>query len=127
MSAKGVRVLVVDDDAANRDVYAALLAREGFLVVSAADGREALTHLQRQAFDLLVTDMLMPNVDGVQLLDAVRQMARKPKVIAISGGGRYLGATQTLALARKLGAAATLVKPFTREQLLASVAEVLAR
>jgi DNA-binding NtrC family response regulator len=118
------RILLVDDEAAVRELTAHGLKRKGFEVTTAADGRRAMALLQEQTFDLVITDICMPEADGFELLNFLRALAHRPPVIAMSGGGDYLGAAQNLKVALGLGAGAPLVKPFTLQRLLDTIAEV---
>lgn len=125
MSEKRAKILVVEDDAANAAVFRECLRLEGYDVAVANDGRTAIALLRHTAFDVVLTDMLMPDIDGLQLMEWIRKQPTKPAVIAMSGGGTYLSAAQMLDWAKKMGARAPLLKPFTREQLLAAVAEAV--
>lgn len=92
-------------------------------VVTAPGAREALALLSETPFDLVVTDVLMPEMDGLELLRAIRKEQPLVKVIAMSGGGRMVGA-EILGYAEMLGAASVLVKPFEIEQLLEAVRDL---
>jgi two-component system response regulator HydG len=78
-------------------------------------------------FDFIVTDILMPTMDGLEVIEAVRADHKDVKVIAMSGGGRKLPGTQVLGVAEVLGADAILSKPFTHEELLAAVEAVVGK
>lgn len=119
------RILLVDDDEALRDFIALALSSEGYSIEAAADGREALKFLARNSVDLVVTDLCMPHVDGIELAMEMRKSRPKVPVIAISGGA--VGETESILRAVKLlGAKRTLPKPFSLSELKAAVAEVLA-
>ena len=92
----------------------------GYQVAVARDGREGLEVLHRQRFDLVVTDLLMPNVDGIEIIREIRKHDASLKVLAISGGDH---ATHFLHLnaAQALGADDVLKKPFDEESLLAAI------
>ncbi len=107
------RILLVDDDA---ELLDALLRqfhphRQEWQVATAGDGAEALRLAHEQPFDLLITDILMPEKDGIETVRAFRREHPSVKIVAISGGGRHLG-IEPLYWARELGANATLEKPF---------------
>lgn len=121
----GSRILLVEDDEDNATVFILILRRQGYAVTAARDGREAMRMLERETFDVVVTDMLMPNADGVELLVFIRSMAQRPAVVPMSGGGIHLTAAQMLSLAVKMGATAPLVKPFTAQQLLDAISTAL--
>jgi DNA-binding NtrC family response regulator len=118
-------ILVVDDDAAIRTWVQRILARDSHEVTLAANGVEALKLLDAESFDLMITDVVMPDIEGLQLLRELRRKPNRPKIIAMSGGGRGTAADY-LELARTFGAAETLEKPFTRDALSDAVRRVLA-
>ncbi len=113
-------VLVVDDDADIRQVMVFVLETAGYTVECAVDGVDALKVLGGREFDLVVTDMLMPGGDGLELLAALRKTPRAIKVLVMSGGG-IIGVNDYLKVAAKLGADGVLEKPFTGKMLLAAV------
>lgn len=117
-------ILVVDDDAGIRRIVEAFLKRGGHEVVTAVDGADAMRQLDKASFDLVVTDVVMPNAEGLELMRNIRRRPSRPGVIAMSGGGR-VGPGDYLALAKSFGAAEILRKPFTLEQLDAAVETVL--
>lgn len=100
-----------------------MLVREKHEVVLATNGIEAMRSLEQSAFALIITDLVMPGADGLELLRQLRKRPSRPKVIAMSGGGRGAGA-QFLELAANLGAVATIEKPFTIDQLAGAVREI---
>lgn len=110
------RILVVDDDEAMRLVLRQSLTREGHVVTLARNGVDAQRVLDGAEVDLVITDLVMPEVEGLQLIRSLRREPVPPKVIAISGGGRG-SANSYLELAEVLGAAATLAKPFASQAL----------
>lgn len=118
-------LLLIDDDDSLRTMLRLLLVHFGHTVVEARNGREGLMRFAEPGIDLVITDIVMPDVEGLEVLMALR--GRKPpvKIIAISGGGR-VSATDYLRIARQMGAAKVLAKPFSNEALLAAIAEVLA-
>ena len=101
-----------------------LLESAGYRVFCAADGGEAIKLLARQSFDLVLTDMLMPGSDGIELLSSIRKSRANTRVLAMSGGG-MIGVADYLKVAKKLGAHGVLEKPFTSEMLLSTVADLL--
>ncbi len=119
------RILLVDDDAALREFIELALTSEGYHVDAVGDGREALKFLSRAAVDLVVTDLCMPHIDGIELAMELRKTRPKVPLIAISGGA--VGETESILRAVKLlGAKRTLPKPFGLGELKSAVAEVLA-
>jgi CheY-like chemotaxis protein len=120
----GIRILLADDDEVLRVVQSDFLRRFGYDVHVAEDGRAAMKYLAAQAVDLVITDMVMPGSDGVEVIRHIRKTYPQLKIIAISGGG----ATKRellLDIARVLGVARTLEKPFTMTALLKAVREVI--
>jgi two-component system, NtrC family, response regulator AtoC len=102
------RILVVDDDPASRDLLRRVLATEGHQVVTLGDGREALAELARQRADLVVSDIRMPDVDGVQLLERMRETVPEIPVILVTAFGDVEGAVEAI----RRGAFDYLAKPY---------------
>ena len=117
-------ILVVEDDEALRRLFEQMLVRAGHEVTIASDGAQALKLIDTTAFDVMITDLIMPEMEGLSLLRELRKKKLPLKVIAMSGGGRG-AAVDYLEMAVMLGAAATLPKPFTFQQLGDVVARVL--
>lgn len=120
-----VRILVIDDDPVVRGMLAEMLRREGYEVDEADDGRVGMRKFREVPATLVITDVVMPEQEGLETLMQLRHSSKTVKVIAISGGGR-VGPDAYLNSARTLGADAILAKPFGREELLELVAKVLA-
>jgi CheY-like chemotaxis protein len=122
------RLLLVDDDDAIRAVLRKTLIAAGHEVEEAADGGLALKAYSRQRSDLVITDVLMPEKDGLETITELRRLDPSVRIIAMSGGGRTLGLGQLyLESARDVGALHILAKPFTPATLLKAVDEVLGR
>jgi CheY-like chemotaxis protein len=117
-------ILVVDDEAPVRSLITRALKTVGINSLEAINGREALGILAREKVDLLLTDLVMPEGEGIELIIAARRERPDVPIIAISGEG-VLGPGQFLEAARLLGANRTLTKPFDVNQLLTAVSEVL--
>jgi len=117
-------ILVVDDDAQFRETPVQMLRLEGHKVSFAADGLEALDLIQRTTPDLIITDILMPKMDGVEAIVELARRGFDVPIIAISGGRRTITAEFNLDSA-KLGVAATLSKPFARAELRKAIGEAL--
>ena len=117
-------ILVVDDDSQVLQVLSEMLRLEGHDVTMAENGREALNCYDRERFDLVITDIIMPDREGLETIADLRQRSQDLPIIAISGGGRS-GSMDYLETARYLGADTTLSKPFGRKELLAAIDEVL--
>ncbi len=119
------RILVIDDEYELRSMLRRMLEHAGHEVSEAVNGAAGIEIYERDAPDLIITDIIMPEKEGVETIIALRRANPALPIIAISGGGR-LDATDFLSMAKKLGARRTLTKPFLREQLLEAVGECLA-
>lgn len=115
------KILVVDDDEAVRTLLSDILTDAGYEVSAAQDGAKALRMAKTQSFDLLLTDLVMPDRDGIEVIRGIRSEQPNLKIIAISGA---FGANM-LHVAELLGAHASLPKPCDRSQLLATVRGLL--
>jgi len=113
----GQSILVVDDDPGIRVLLERWLTAAAYDVTVAGDGAQAIAALEQRVFDLLLTDIIMPDREGIETLIEVRKRWPQCRTVAMSGGGR-LGAEQFLSLAGHLGAHGTIGKPFKREALL---------
>jgi DNA-binding response OmpR family regulator len=118
------RILAIDDDPDMRTLLEQTLTSAGYQVVLAADGREGIERQRKAPADLVITDIYMPNLDGLETISQLRHHFGKVAIIAMSG--RETSATM-LSIAEKLGAVATLQKPFTAEELLVAVSKALER
>lgn len=119
-----IKILVIEDDNAFRQVLVTMLARAGYEVVQAENGNEALRQCQNLQPDLVLTDIIMPDKEGLETIQELLNLAPNMKIIAMSGGGKF-GPNSYLPLAEKLGAKRTLQKPFMRDELLSTIIEVL--
>lgn len=122
---KPLSIVIADDLQEIQHIVSVWLAGDGHTVTCASGGREVIRLLGQREFDLVITDMLMPDGDGVEVLTALRKMQRRTRVLAISGGGTYLRAHDVLNVARGFGASGILMKPFNRQQLLDAVAAIV--
>jgi DNA-binding response OmpR family regulator len=118
---RALTVVVADDDEAVRRLVSRVLTRAGFRVLQAPDGREALRLAKAEAAVLVITDLVMPEREGIETIGMLVKLVPKPAVIAISGA---FGESM-LRAASMLGAAATLQKPISANQLLQAVGSVL--
>lgn len=118
----GSRILVVDDDAVVRKVLCEMLKTNGYEVAEAANGKQALDNSQKARFDLVITDLVMPEIEGIETIKTLRREQPELKIVAMSGafGGEYL------TIAGLLGAHATLQKPLRLEVVLNTVRQTLA-
>ena len=116
-------VLVVDDDAANLQSVQKILQREGWPTLAAADGREALAVLRRQRVAVLVTDLMMPGVDGMELLRTVQRTSPHTAVVVMTAYGTVETAVESM----KAGAYDFVTKPLRRAELVRSVGRAMER
>ncbi len=119
------RILIIDDEDELRSMLRQMLEQAGHEVTEAVNGAEGIQSYERDRHDLIITDIIMPEKEGVETIIALRRADPDLPIIAISGGGR-LEATDFLTMTKKLGARRTLSKPFRRDQLLEAVGECLA-
>lgn len=116
-------ILVIDDDPAVRSVVRRTLERVGYIVLEAENGAAGLTTAAARPIDLVITDIYMPDVDGIETIQRLREKDPTRLILAMSGGSDY--ARGSLEDARLLGADATLPKPFGPAQLRDAVAALL--
>ncbi len=119
------RILVVDDDPSIRALLREILEEEGHQVLEAVDGRDGVRQYRAEPTDLVITDILMPEKDGVELIMDLLEGYPKVRIVAMSGGGRGLDAQFNLRIATDFGAVQQMEKPFTRQQVLDIVQRVL--
>ncbi len=118
------RILVIEDDPMLRRMINHQLQSEGHEVFEAPNGALGLKALEEKQADLVITDIFMPEKEGIETIMEVREKYPQAKIIAISGGGR-LESVNYLELARNLGAHKIFQKPVKREELLDAVHELL--
>ena len=118
------RIIIADDDPGFGSMLERVLSQDGHTVELAENGRQALALIRKQPPDMLICDVIMPDMEGVELLLTLRLEVPKLPTLAISGGGRF-GSADYLNLARKAGAREILAKPFTPEQLKVAVEKAL--
>ncbi|MBV9561710.1 MAG: response regulator [Bradyrhizobium sp.] len=116
-------ILFIDDDTAIRDAVELLLTTSGFTVAMAENGRAGLALYQSCKPDLIVTDVLMPDMEGIETIIHLRKLDPAVPIVAISGGWKSdrTGGLGPLDLARMIGATITLPKPFSGEDFLGAV------
>ena len=117
-------VLLIDDMNLVRGAVKSILTRAGHAVTEAAGGEAGISMLQNQPFDLVVTDMIMPDQDGCDVLSFLKDMPNRPPVLAMSGGSSDVSADEALQLARAQ-ADAVMPKPFDNRELIATVEKLL--
>jgi DNA-binding response OmpR family regulator len=121
-----MRILVVDDDIAVLEAIAITLGNRGFEVETAENGRDALRRFAARAPDLVLTDIIMPEKEGIETIVELRRLQPDIPIIAMSGGGR-VGTREVLFIAEHLGADSVLAKPFGWEELAAAIRVATAR
>jgi len=123
-------ILVVDDEPDVAEAIQSVLEHSGFNVVAANSAQQGLAAIEQQTFDVVVTDIIMPKVNGLELIRRLRTGHPRIRVIAISGGGSFgplslkpeaISTHAFIAAARDAGAAEVLTKPFDMDDLLAAV------
>jgi len=117
-------ILIIDDDPDFRETFAEALKRADFDAVSVADGEAALAAMEQHAVSLVITDMLMPGMDGIDVIHAIRKRNPALKVIAVSGGATN-GSIPSLTMASRMGADRVMRKPFGARRLVWLVRELL--
>lgn len=114
------RILVVDDDALDRMIIGSVLVQEGHEPVYAPEGESALALYKEEAFDLVLTDVVMPKHNGLRLIREIISLDPDASIVAITGRS-----PEQLVLAEDYGAVGTLIKPIDRDQLLGTVEDAL--
>ncbi|HMJ64898.1 MAG TPA: response regulator [Candidatus Binatia bacterium] len=117
-------IIVIDDDDTLREFVAEVLRRAHYNVLLASGADEAFRLLEQNQVNVVITDLIMPEKEGLETIVELRRMYPKIKIIAMSGGALGLP-WANLNSARRLGATVTLTKPFSRQELLAEVARIL--
>lgn len=118
-------VLIIDDEELIRRTLRYALEGAGHMVTTAGDGREGLKEVRAAAFDVIVTDIIMPHKEGIETILEIRKHYPSVPIIATSGGGQ-IGRDRLLSMAEALGATASLAKPFRPRDLLTLIDRCLA-
>ena len=117
-------ILIIDDDFQLRKMLRQMLERSGYEVAEASDGDMGIKACREDDFDLVITDIVMPNKEGIETIMELKRAYPEIKILAMSGGGRNKP-EDYLFMAEKLGAEQTLSKPFEREDFLGKVSKIL--
>lgn len=117
-------ILIIEDDRELREMLKTALLRKEYTVIEAENGKEALIHFKPGVTDLVITDLIMPEQDGLEVIMKIRELKHGIKVIAISGGGKA-GPESYINLAKALGADAVYSKPFSINDLISKIDELL--
>lgn len=118
-------IVVADNAHEVRELMARWLEEAGYSVISVGSGNDAIHAIRCNEVHLVVTEVIMPGGDGLEVIMETRRHPVPPRVIAVSGGGQFLPATDCLRVAKSLGAHVTLGKPFTRDEFEAAVAHAI--
>jgi YesN/AraC family two-component response regulator len=118
-------ILLVDDEDLLREGVREILEMSDYTVIEARDGEEALSQFAVNNVDMVISDVVMPNMDGVDLVSRLRESFPDIPILTISGGSRVVSARFGLDSALMSGANASLTKPFTAKQLIEKVKELL--
>jgi len=119
-----IKILVIEDDNSFRNVLVKMLEKANFEVMQADNGTQAIKNCETFKPALVLTDIIMPDKEGLETIQELLTINPDLKIIAMSGGGRF-GPNSYLPLAEKFGAKKTLQKPFMRDELLSAIKEVL--
>ncbi len=119
-------ILIVDDEPALRKIVRQMIESEGHVVVEADNGRAALSVFRARNPEIVITDIVMPQKDGIEMIAELRRESPAVRVVAISGGGRTRN-LDVLRLAERAGADVVLAKPFTRVELIDALERAVAR
>ena len=117
-------ILIVDDDEQFRSMLREVLAHAGYQVLEAANGAKAIKLYETHPTDLVITDLIMPEKDGLEMILEFKRLSFAAKIIAVSGAGGH-GSQDYLRIAKALGAARVLPKPFSTQEILETVSQVL--
>jgi DNA-binding response OmpR family regulator len=120
-----MRILIIDDDEQIRLILQQMMEWAGYEVMAAENGRVAMTMQRKTPADLVITDLIMPDQEGLETISLLKKEFNDTKIIAISGGGR-IGPEAYLPAALELGADRVFAKPFEIESVLGAVKELLA-
>jgi two-component system, chemotaxis family, chemotaxis protein CheY len=115
-----MHILVVDDEANIRFAYEAILTSVGHQVISARNGHEAEECLKGQSVDLIITDLIMQNGDGIELAVFARNLQKRPKILVVTGGSARISANSALEMSQYFFDA-TLTKPVSNDALLTTI------
>lgn len=118
------KILVIDDDRMVRETLRLILEPAGYQLLFATDGRQGTSAFAEHRPDLVITDILMPEKEGVETIGDLRRASPTLPIIAISGGGR-MGGISFLSVAERFGADKVFAKPFEPEDIVAAVATLL--
>lgn len=117
------KVLIIDDDEILNEMIAVLLQSHSFETISAFNGKEGVDALRNEGIDLVITDIIMPDKEGLQTIREIKSISPQTPIVAISGGGK--NNADYLSMAGLMGADRTFRKPFDHEEFLTAINELL--
>ena len=117
-------ILVIDDHAAVLETVKVILAKQGHEIRTAPNGKAGMAYMSKKKFDLIITDIIMPEQDGIETIAQLRAVSSRLPILAISGLG-MVGDTDFLKAASQIGATDTLAKPFRANELVTKVSSLL--
>ena len=118
------RILIIDDEPHILLMLKKMLERAGYEIELASNGNEGLDRFTRTPSDLVITDIIMPDKEGLETIREMKRMRPELKIIAMSGGGK-ISAENYLGTAKIFGASRVIEKPFTQQHMVATVKELL--
>lgn len=118
------RILVIDDELQVRELLQDILEEAGYEVVLSSDGKEAIEVQQNEPADLIITDLIMPEKEGIETIRELKKLFPDVTIVAMSGGG-VVGPKAYLKIAQGVGAKWTFTKPIERDKLLQGIRDLL--
>jgi len=118
-------ILIIEDDERIRELLRTFLEAAGYLVVDAENGAVGIKKYRENTIDLVITDLIMPEKEGIETIRELKALNPQVKIIAMSGGG-VLDPEEYLSIAKRLGVLQTLAKPFSREEIVTAVNQACA-
>ncbi len=119
------RILVIDDEAQVRIMLRKILEMEGYQTADAPNGKIGMELCREEFFDVVITDIIMPEKEGIEVVGELLENFPETKIIVISGGSRNLNANNLLVSAKKIGAHCVMSKPFEIDDLLNEIRQLL--
>jgi DNA-binding response OmpR family regulator len=119
-----ISILLIDDDDQFRTMLSEALTGEGYQVSEASDGLQGIKLYENQPTDIVITDLVMPEKEGLEMIVEIEKLYSDVKIIAISGGGRG-GSQDYLKMAKAFGAQRVLAKPFSHREILEAIRQML--
>jgi CheY-like chemotaxis protein len=119
------RILIIDDDPNILELYSRLLKKHGYDTIEAKNGKIGMKLYRENPTDLIITDVVMPEKEGIEVIRELRRDFPDAKIVAISGGGIATSGAMCLQIADRLGACRTFTKPISSAELLKAVQELL--